>query len=109
MSDSDLFDIIIEQLLSGVRNDGRIISFRYRIQHGGKLTKIINMRKQFNENLTEILHINLYGTEDDFRENLNDLMDTIPIIECTHADDFDYFEKQICEHIRTFSVKQQID
>ena len=95
---SELFDIIIDQLLSGVRHDGKRISFRYTTDND-MVYSSAQMRKNFIEVVSEYKS-QLRVDGDDYDLAISEVMSTIPILStCIHGDDVDYFEKEIVAYV----------
>jgi len=105
MSHSDLFDIIIDQLLSGVRRDGVRISFRGTTGND-KIYSTSEMRQNFievvNDNKDAIFS-NKLETHEKHADYIVDIIGAIPILsECVRPNDVEYFENQIFEYIREY-------
>ena len=106
----DLFYDLIGQLLSGRMNSGIKIDYRYI--NGDKLYSFVEMKQNFIEKLKtgykevcdafNALHNRVDDNDedelyDDYQNSLGEIMNTIPIFACIHADNRDDFIDQI-EH-----------
>ena len=103
-SSSDLFDSIIDQLLSGVRRDGIRISFGYKTDNDATYSTY-QMRRNFIA-LFQLHKVALCvdrgqtrDTDDDYDVAIDELTGSIPIFRtCISVVDFEYFEKEIVDY-----------
>ena len=109
-----LFDIIVDQILSGVRSDGCRIDFRHRTSND-KVWTLSQMRENFNEvgyTHKEVFRTNKRTTQDEddeYLEAVGELMATIPTFaECIDRDDAYYFENQIADYIQGYWLQQEV-
>ena len=98
-----LFDIIVDQLLSGVRLDGRKINFLVKTLNGA-VYQLSQMRLDFNEAVDKNKEVFLRDRTpeqfDELFEKMNDITSTIPILaECVSTNDINYFENQIIDYV----------
>jgi ADP-ribosylglycohydrolase len=100
-----LFDLIIEQLLSGVRaDDGRRIDF-CKENRNDTLYSLAEMRQNFQEAIEKHKAVLLGGDSEEIMEVMGDILETIPILsECVHGCDVDYFDLQIRRYVKEYLV-----
>lgn len=97
-----LFDLIIEQLLSGVRADGRKIDF-CKENRNDTLYSLAEMRQNFQEAIEKHKAVLLGGDSEEILEAIDDILETIPILsECIHGCDVDYFDLQIRNYVKEY-------
>ena len=102
-STSELFDSIIDQLLSGVRHDDIRISFGDKTDND-VVYNTARMRENFVEFVNEYksqLCVDRGQTRDEgYDLAISEVMSTIPILwTCIHKDDVEYFEKEIVDYV----------
>lgn len=97
-----LFDNIIEQLISGVRNNGRYIDFHYHVDQREVCTLDV-LRERFvtalqtaGPSMVLLDQATDEGVEE-YDELVNTITATLPILSAVHADDRDSFVRQIDE------------
>jgi hypothetical protein len=98
-----LFDLIIEQLLSGVRADGRRIDF-CKENRNDALYSLAEMRQNFQEAIEKHKVVLLGGDSQEILEVMSDILETIPILSaCVHGCcDVDYFDLQIRRYVKEY-------
>ena len=98
---AQLFDIIVSQLLSGVRRDGAQIGFRYKTSND-KVWYFDEMRQNFRDTCEK--HKVLLSSDSKTRD---ELLATIPILsECIRRF-VEYFKQQICEWVQKNYLEEQ--
>lgn len=96
-----LFDLIIEQLLSGVRADGRRIDFCKK-NRNDTLYSLAEMRQNFQEAIEKHKAVLLGGDSEEIMEVMGDILETIPILSA--CCDVDYFDLQIRRYVKEYLV-----
>ena len=107
-----LAELVISQLLSGVRLDGCKIDFRSKTSND-KVYSISQMSQNFNEAVDRHREILCKGETqeqyDEFCIALNEVLGSIPMLgECIHHEDIAYFEEQICEYAKEYRRLMQM-
>ena len=104
---NNLFDLIVEQILSGVRSDGRRIDFRSGTSND-KVKTLSEMRRNFTEAVDKhknVFRNNKRKTEGEYLEAIGEIMATIPTFsDCIHQDDTSYFENVISDYIQVATM-----
>lgn len=97
-----LFDLIIEQLLSGVRADGRRIDF-CKENRNDTLYSLAEMRQNFQEAIEKHKAVLLGGDSEEIMEAIDDILETIPILfQCIQDCDVNYFDLQIRNYVKEY-------
>lgn len=114
MNESDLFDSIVTQLLSGHRKDGVSIDFRYKLIKPTRVaSSISDIKYGFISALRTagplLTMLDLENDADTYEYDglIGTIMDTLPITNAIHGCDRDYFESLIWESCKTFGGKQE--